>query len=225
VGGPTVGARAGKDARVDKTKGWSIMEPQPIIPVLYHVYKPPALQPRQRVWCYVCDCLAVVTDWSDAPIIWPRGRALHRKSGVPGVIVEDELARAVKQESANAIAYWWGVSMFSVIKWRKALGVDRRNNEGTQILIHAATTRARAVAEQNGPTEQYRQKKREHMLRMRLWEKAPRVTHGLPWTPEHLAMLGTMPDREVALQTGHPLFSVKTTRQQLRIPGWKLRCR
>ena len=123
-----------------------------------------------------------------------------------------------RKRAPPPIMYWWGVSSFSAVKWRKALGVNRRNNEGTQILIHAAMAKAREVVDQNGPTEQYRQKQREHILRRRLWELSPEVTHGLPWTPEHLALLGAMTDREVAARTGHPYFSVKTKRQRLRNP-------
>jgi hypothetical protein len=41
------------------------------------------------------------------------------------------LARAVKNESAAAIMHWWGASQFAVRNWRKALGVDRKDNPST----------------------------------------------------------------------------------------------
>jgi hypothetical protein len=36
-------------------------------------------------------------------------------------LVDDELARAIRQESAAAIKYWWGVGSNAVWKWRQAL--------------------------------------------------------------------------------------------------------
>ena len=187
------------------------------IPVLGGTYTPPALRRGDRTDCLVRDCMVVVTTWSDAPISWPRGCPAVQSPGGPSLIVDEELARAVRQESAAAIAYWWGVSMFTVIKWRKALGVNRRNNEGSQVLIRAATTKARA-AQSPIRSAEYRQKQRENIIRRRLWELAPEVTSGKAWTPEHKTLLGAMPDREVASRTGHPYSSVKTLRLKLRIP-------
>ncbi len=192
------------------------------IPILRGTYRIPALRRGDYVCCLVRDCPLIVTTWSDAPISWPCGKP-PKRGGPPRLIVEEELARAIENESAAAICHWWGISMFTVVKWRKSLCVNRRNNEGTQILIHAATAKARGVQAEKGPTEEYRQKLREHVIRRRLWELAPRVTHGIEWTPEHLKLLGTMTDREVASRTGHPWSSVKTTRQKLGIPGYSVR--
>jgi len=198
------------------------MKRPPTIPVLHGSYAQPALRRGDRTYCLVRDCLLVVTSWSDAPISWPRGCRLPKRCrGFPSLIVDEELARAIQHESAAAIIYWWGVSKFTVIKWRKALDATRKNNAGSQILIHAATAKARDVANQHGPTEEYRRKQRNHMIRRRLWELAPAVTHGIPWMPEHLALLGTMTDDEVVARTGHPFTSVRTKRQKLRIPAYR----
>jgi hypothetical protein len=62
-----------------------------------------------------------------AKIPWPAGR---RRKGPRRVVVYGDLARAVRRESAQALAYWWGVGKSTVGKWRKALGVPD-NNEGT----------------------------------------------------------------------------------------------
>jgi hypothetical protein len=52
--------------------------------------------------------MVIVTRWSDAPISWPRGDApSEKRGGGPGLIVDDELARAVRTESAEAVAYFW----------------------------------------------------------------------------------------------------------------------
>jgi hypothetical protein len=134
--------------------------------------------------------------------------------------VEEKLARAVRKESAAAVAYWWGVSFPTVIKWRNALGVNRKNNEGSQTLIHAATAKARAAVS-SIVSEECRRKHREHAKRLRFWELAPKVTRGLAWTDQHKSLLGTIPDQEVVSRTGHPLSSVRKMRVKLRIPSFQ----
>jgi hypothetical protein len=47
--------------------------------------------------------------------------------------VNQSLARAVRRESAQAVAHRWGVGLTAVWKWRKALGVGLAN-EGTSRL-------------------------------------------------------------------------------------------
>jgi hypothetical protein len=56
---------------------------------------------------------------SDARIPWP-----YRKKGMPKtLILYGDLAKAVRRESNQAVAYWWGVTRQTVTVWRKALGV------------------------------------------------------------------------------------------------------
>jgi hypothetical protein len=43
------------------------------------------------------------------------------------------LAEAVRRESGQAVAHWWGVSPHTVRAWRRALGVERRT-EGSARL-------------------------------------------------------------------------------------------
>jgi hypothetical protein len=189
-------------------------------PVLRGTYAQPALRHGDRTDCLVRDCTMVVTTWSDAPISWPRGCPAVQSPGSPGLIVDEELARAVRQESAAAIRYWWGVSNVTVSRWRKALGVNRKNNEGSQVLIRAATTTARAAQSPIRSTE-YRQKQRENIIRRRSSGLAPELSSGKAWTPAHKSLLGTIPDQEVASRTGHPLRSVKTMRRKLGIPSFR----
>ena len=66
---------------------------------------------------------------SDAPIQWPR----VLETGRPSLIVCGELVRAVKQESAAAVAHHWGVCETTVWKWRIALGVGRMTEGTTQL--------------------------------------------------------------------------------------------
>jgi hypothetical protein len=71
-------------------------------------YHPPALKRSDRAFCLARDCEVTVTSWTDARISWPRCRALGTHGGGRGLLVEDELARAVRCESAAAIMHWWG---------------------------------------------------------------------------------------------------------------------
>src|SRR5262249_2059058 len=58
------------------------------------------------------------------------------RGGGSGLLVEEELARAVRSESALAIHYWWGVVPSVVWRRRKALGVEPLN-EGSARLRKA----------------------------------------------------------------------------------------
>jgi hypothetical protein len=56
---------------------------------------------------------------SDAPIPWPLCKS--GKWLIP--VVYRDLTKAIRTESAQAIAHWWGVGKCSVWLWKKALGV------------------------------------------------------------------------------------------------------
>ncbi len=71
-----------------------------------------------------------VVGFTDAPMSWPR----PRRKGPPAPILTEELVRAIKSESAYAVAYWWGVSITQVQNWRRWTGVGRRT-EGTARLL------------------------------------------------------------------------------------------
>lgn len=58
---------------------------------------------------------------SDGRIPWPLGRVTGNSNRA--LILYRDLARAVRRESASAVAYWWGVTAQTVTRWRKALGV------------------------------------------------------------------------------------------------------
>src|SRR4051812_17687564 len=66
---------------------------------------------------------------TDAPIPWPVGKQGRHKA----LVLYGALAKAVRRESASAVAHWWGVSMLTVWAWRKALGVGTVT-EGTSRL-------------------------------------------------------------------------------------------
>jgi hypothetical protein len=164
--------------------------------LLFAPYQAPALRRGDRAWCLYRDRLVVCTGWSDATIAWPRCRALERP-GKAGLLVDEELARAVRHESAVAVCQWWGVGKSSIQHWRKALGVGRMDSEGSRRLI-LANVQAVVAARGDAP---------------------PGRPEDLLWGPEELALVGALPDAEVARRTGRTLNAVRVKRKLLGRPN------
>jgi Ni/Co efflux regulator RcnB len=77
---------------------------------------------------------------TDGLIPWPIGKRNDRRA----IILFDVLADAVRIESNQAVAHWWGVSGQSVTKWRKTLGIPA-NTSGT-LKLRSDYTREPNVA-------------------------------------------------------------------------------
>ena len=88
-------------------------------------YHPPPLRRGDRAMCLCRD--------GDVIIPWPRCRRPGTHGGGSGLLVDEELARAIRLESSLAIQHWFGVDYSVVTRWRKALGVPRFN-EGSARL-------------------------------------------------------------------------------------------
>jgi hypothetical protein len=69
--------------------------------LLHGPYCPPRLHVGARTDCNLRGTV-VITSWTDARISWPRCRPPEGKSH-PSLLVEDELARAVRTEAAAAV--------------------------------------------------------------------------------------------------------------------------
>ena len=108
-----------------------------------------------RAVCLVRDCDVVITSWTDARISWPRCLPVGRK-GHPSLLVDDELARAIRTESGAAIHFWWGVSVGVVWRWRKALGVGLMDSDGTRRLIRLNALKGGAVLREAAEAERKR---------------------------------------------------------------------
>ena len=65
-------------------------------------YVPPPLRKGDRVFCLYRDADVVITAWSDARIPWPRCRAVGSVGG-SGLLITDELVRAIRTESSVAL--------------------------------------------------------------------------------------------------------------------------
>jgi hypothetical protein len=99
----------------------------------------------------------VVTGLTDAPVPCPVGRRPGRGGRGRSLVVCGDLARAVRRESAQAVAFHWGATAQTVTVWRRALGVGP-TTEGKSRLRSgyagepwAQEARARAQARAGDP--------------------------------------------------------------------------
>src|SRR6187200_863296 len=112
--------------------------------LLFGPYAAPSLHVGDTATCLLRGGDVVITRWTAARIPWPRCRAIGNRGG-SGLLLDEELARAARHESAAAIQHGWGVTEGVVWRWKKALGVGRYDPEGSQRL-HQQASQAGAEA-------------------------------------------------------------------------------
>ena len=130
------------------------------VKLLFGPYQAPPIKRGDRAVCLFRDCDVIITGWTNARIPWPRSRALDSPGGGSGLLVDEELARGVRHESAAAVMFWWGASKNAVQNWRGALGVGRTDNEGTARLLQAAAERGAEAVRAREWTEDEREQRR-----------------------------------------------------------------
>jgi hypothetical protein len=177
----------------------------------------PRLRKGDRAACLYRDCDEAVTGWTDARISRLCGLLLGTK-GHPSLLEDEELPRAVRHESAAALRHWWGVSSLLVWKWRKALGADRLNCEGSQRLFRDASEQG--AARTRGaklPPEQVEQRRRTAVELGYVRRFRPGYNLGPWWSPAEVRLLGRLPDEEVAARTGRSPNAVRIKCEKLGI--------
>ena len=189
------------------------------IKLLFSPYKAPLRKRGDRTTCLYRDAPVIITSWSSASIPWPRCRALDSPGGGSGLLVDEELARAVRHESAVAVMHWWGASMGAVCRWRKTLGVGRTDNEGSRRLMLASAEKGAEAIKEHEWTEEERERCRQINAEKGLVQNLVLGYHGPLWTPKDIALLGMVPDEDVARQTGRTVEAVRQKREELGIPN------
>lgn len=84
-------------------------------------YNPPACEPGSKLTCARFG-RQTVGGFTAAPIPWPYAA---RIGGKPPLILCGDLVRAIRTETAAAVAHHWGVDRSVVHDWRQVLGVGR----------------------------------------------------------------------------------------------------
>lgn len=97
--------------------------------LLFGPYVAPPFDYGDTVSCKLSGQVEIV-GLTDALIPWPIGRRDRWKS----IVLYGSLADAVRRESNQAVAHWWGVSLPTVSKWRRTLGVEPIT-EGTHWIL------------------------------------------------------------------------------------------
>jgi hypothetical protein len=159
----------------------------------------------------------VVTSWTDARIPWPCCKRLQGK-GRPALLVDEELARAIRSESAAALRHWWGVGVKLVWRWRQALGVGRTDNPGSARLIRAASQKGADEMKRKGWPAQARQQRRERAVVGNYAARLQPGYHGPRWTQDQLALLGTDADKVIAARICKNRDAVRSQRVRRKIP-------
>jgi hypothetical protein len=179
------------------------------IRLLFGPYRQPRLKRGDRAACLLRDCEVIVTGWTDGPICWPRCRPVGVPRSQPPLLVDAELARAIRHESAAALRYWWGVSVGVVARWRRAFGIGRAGTPGSAQLGRAAVQAGADAMKVTEWTDEEMDGKSRIAIRHDFGAHLPKGYHGPRWTAEELALLGTAPDEEVASRIGRAKEAVR----------------
>lgn len=184
------------------------------IKLRYGSYSPPRVRYGSTV-ADACRGDVVVVALSDGRIPWPLGRGKGNSNRA--LIVYADLARALRRESAQAVAYWWGVTGQTVSRWRKALDVVRPTDGERQLRAEHGRRNWRKV----GP--KLLSKSRKVFAASKLAMSAAHRKRGTrppwlkpAWTIAEDTLLARSSPAEVSKKTGRTLQAVYQRRRFLK---------
>lgn len=187
------------------------------VPRLLGSYSPPRVQVGDRVYCEYRQTRCRVSSWTDSPISWPRVQPLGQHGG-HGLLVTEELIRAIRTESASSLMYFFGAGSRAVWNWRREY-LPTREKFGTpgSVKAHWLASKAGGFANKVRrwkPAERLAQSKRSKVARLaqhfagRRWA----VSGWKPWEEKLLATAAT--DAEIAAKTGRTVNAVRSKRRR-----------
>ena len=113
--------------------------------------------------------------------------------------------------------YWFGIGEWAVWNWRRKLGVDRKSNPGTRRLMAAASAQGAAATRGVPLPPEAVEEGRCRAKRLNLARFLPQGGVLPCWTKEQTALLGKLPDEEVARRIGRTASAVRVRRSKLGI--------
>jgi hypothetical protein len=216
AGGDSLSALLKRERGHKTSRGRPPKLPQEHTRLLHGPYRHPGVHVGTRTTCLLRGEV-VVTSRTEGRMRWPRCLPIGKR-GKPTLLMTEELARAIRSESAAAVKWWWGAGVKQIWTWRKALGVSRTNNEGTRRLIHAASQKGADAMKEREWSEKEREKRRQQTIASGCNTNIkPGYNLGPLWSAEELALLGTMPDEDLAKQLGRTKEAVRVQRTRLGI--------
>jgi hypothetical protein len=207
---------------------------------LLATYRTPRVRVGTVLSCELRDADVIVVGYSDGKVPWPVGTPRDR-GGRPGLVLYGALAAAVRRESNQAVAHWFGVASSVVTRWRKALRVAELNPGSRRLWSAVARDPARrgkiAAARLGKPRPQHvieamrkgrTGKPHPPEVRARLSaflrERAKVfVPNGRIWEPWEDDLVRTLPAQQAAWETGRGLGSVYDRRRTLKVPDGRRR--
>ena len=180
-------------------------------------YRPPRVRVGDSLFCDLHGEV-VMRAFTDR-LRWPCALLYGQRSP----ILTGDLVRAVRTESAMAVAWWWEVSRNLVHRWRVCLSVGRKTPGTLRLRRKCATftaeERERAHATQR--TAAYRKKCSDY--RRRYWRARRRAGKGAHaghrlWTAREIRLFGTASDAAVGRRIGRTKAAVANKRRSLGIP-------
>lgn len=113
-----------------------------------------------------------------------------------------------------------GRPVLRAARWRaNRSGMGWTDNEGTARLVQAAAEQGAEAIKAREWTEEERDQRRQVNAEKGLAANLVLGYHGPLWTAEDVALLGTLPDEDVARQTGRTAGAVRQKREELGIPN------
>jgi hypothetical protein len=185
--------------------------------LMFGPYTPPRVRKGDRAYCEFRAAQVIVTSWSDARLLWPRCQKPKQRGG-SGLLVTDELKRAVESESSAALVYWFGVSQATIWKWRQAFGVSMWGTPGSKRLHNLVSQSGANAMKARNWTEAERRQRRRTAKRLnvgRFIMPCKRPNGSRLWTRREMQLFERLPDREIAIRTGRTVGAVRQKREKV----------
>ena len=180
----------------------------------YGPYSVPDTRIGDNLFCSAHG-LQVVAGWY-GPKQWPRAKRRAQ------LIVCGDLLKALSLETRNAIALHWGVHPFTVVNWRKKLGIAGTPTAAGREFKKARMRVLRAKEPDSWvvPGLRYFGKLSPAEKKVRM----PQVPEHQVWSTSEADLLRTLANRQAAKELGRSYSSVANARQRLQIPQPSIAC-